>query len=77
MERKFLTLRMAAERYGATLSAWRKWAWRGDLGNALVRCGRLVMVDREVLDERLRKTGQLLEVGRLGHEGDRAHEAEK
>ena len=48
------------ERYGPKVSAWRKWIANDSLGEAVVRCGRLVMLDSAVLDERLVRTGKLL-----------------
>lgn len=59
-ERRFLNVSEARMRYGPTVSAWRKWIRDGSLGNAVMRFGRLVLLDSSVLDDRLARTGQLL-----------------
>jgi hypothetical protein len=48
------------ERYGPKASAWRKWILNGSLGDAVIRCGRLVFLDSVILDDRLARTGKLL-----------------
>ena len=58
--RRFFQVIEGGERYGGKVSAWRKWVLSGALGDAVVRCGRLVLLDSTILDERLAKTGQLL-----------------
>ncbi|MGA2857322.1 MAG: hypothetical protein ABSE40_10655 [Candidatus Sulfotelmatobacter sp.] len=58
--RRFLKVTELEERYGPKASAWRKWILSGSLGSAVIRAGRLVLVDSEVLDERLARTGQML-----------------
>jgi len=60
MSQKYLSLLAASGQYGGTTSAWRKWASTGLLGDALCRFGRLVMVDTEILNARLKDTKQLL-----------------
>jgi hypothetical protein len=58
--KRFLRISEAPERYGPTTSSFRKWVREGTLGDAVKRCGRVVVLDTGVLDERLAKTGQLL-----------------
>lgn len=58
--RRFFKVTEGEERYGPKVSAWRKWVLSGALGEAVVRCGRLVLLDSVILDERLARTGQLL-----------------
>jgi len=58
--RRFFKVTEGEERYGPKVSAWRKWVLNGSLGEAVVRCGRLVLLDSVILDERLARTGQLL-----------------
>lgn len=60
METRFLNIKGASDRYGGTPSAWRKWVRLGLLGGAVVRFGRLVMLDSTTLDRRLSETHQLL-----------------
>ena len=48
------------DRYGPKASAWRKWVQNDLLGEAVVRAGRSIFIDSEVLDRRLAETGQLL-----------------
>lgn len=58
--RRYLPLQKGPERYGGTLSAWRRWALLGLLGDGVIRAGRLVLIDTVKLDQRLEETGQLL-----------------
>jgi hypothetical protein len=58
--RRFFKVTEGEQRYGAKTSAWRKWVLNGSLGEAVVCCGRLVLLDSVILDERLARTGQLL-----------------
>ena len=60
MNKKYLSLSGASGHYGGRPSAWRKWVANGSLGKAVCRFGRLVMVNTEIIDERLATTGQLL-----------------
>ena len=60
MEKRFENIAGARARYGGSAAAWRKWVRTNQLGCAVVRFGKLVFVDSQVLDERLAKTGQLL-----------------
>lgn len=61
MEQRYLKIKDAAQRYGGSDPAWRKWIREQALGNAVVRLGRLIRIDAYVLDERLQRTGQLLQ----------------
>lgn len=58
---RYLTIQQASERYGPSLAAWRRWIWKGLLGDAVCRFGRSIRLDVSVLEKRLRKTGQVLE----------------
>jgi len=58
--RRFFKVTEGEQRYGPKASAWRKWVLNGSLGEAVVRCGRLVLLDSTILDERLSRTGQIL-----------------
>jgi hypothetical protein len=58
--RRFENIPGARARYGGSDAAWRKWVRLGLLGKAVVRCGRLVMLDTAILDSRIAETGQLL-----------------
>jgi hypothetical protein len=60
MTRRYLRVREAPEKYGGTGAAWRRWILGGRLGDAVVRLGRIVMLDSAKLDDRLERTGQLL-----------------
>ena len=62
--KRFIRVQEGQERYSPKPSAWRKWILNGALGDAVVRAGRIVMLDTAVLDERLARTGQLLIEGR-------------
>ncbi len=57
---KYIRLDEASFRYGASVAAWRRWVRQDLLGTAVVRFGRLVLLDTAQLDDRLRRTGQLL-----------------
>jgi hypothetical protein len=57
---RYITVKQATVQYGGTNFAWRRWVSQGSLAEAVVRFGRLVMIDTQVLDERLQRTGQLL-----------------
>jgi hypothetical protein len=58
--KRYLRVGEAEQKYSPKRSAWRKWILSGVLGNAVIRCGRLVLLDSVILDERLARTGQLL-----------------
>jgi hypothetical protein len=58
--KRFLRVEEGKERYGPTAAWWRKHVSLGTLGKAVVRAGRIVLLDSELLDERLARTGQLL-----------------
>jgi hypothetical protein len=60
----FRTLREARDIYGGSIATWRRWAWTGQLGKAVKRFGRRVVIDTATLDSRLARTGQLLDRGR-------------
>ena len=60
MEKRYLTVAGATARYGPRPSAWRKWIRTKQLGNAVVRFGKLVFLDSVVLDERIANSGKLL-----------------
>jgi hypothetical protein len=58
--KRYLKVGEAEQKYGPKPSAWRKWILNGQLGSAVVRAGRLVFLDSDLLDERIAKTGQIL-----------------
>jgi hypothetical protein len=61
VSRQFLKIQEASQKYGPTVSAFRRWILEGSLGTAAVkRFGRLVFLDGAVLDERVSRTGKLL-----------------
>lgn len=77
MVKTFRTLREACDLYGGSLATWRRWAWTGQLGKAVKRFGRRVVIDTATLDSRLARTGQLLDrdrhenAGRVATDKDR------
>lgn len=58
--KRYRTILESTRTYGGHESGWRRWIREGRLGNAVVRLGRLLFIDSVVVDERLRRTGQLL-----------------
>lgn len=74
-QRRYFKVHEGPARYGAKESAWRKWVLSGALGDAVVRFGRLVMLDSTVLDERIAETGQLLASPPHTNRPKRAHVA--
>jgi hypothetical protein len=63
MEKLYLNVAEASARYGPKPSAFRKWIRTGQLGSAVVRCGKSVFLDSRLLKQRLQQTGQLLVEG--------------
>jgi hypothetical protein len=58
--KRFLRVLEAEERYGPKPAWWRKHIRLGTLGEVVIRAGRIVLLDSELLDERLARTRQLL-----------------
>ena len=58
--RRYIRVLEGPQRYGGKHSAWRKWILNGSLGEAVVRLGRVVVLDTVILDQRLATTHQLL-----------------
>ncbi len=57
---EYITVKEARKKYGPSEAAWRRWIWKGLLGDAVCRFGRSVRLDASVIDQRLKETGQVL-----------------
>jgi hypothetical protein len=69
MANRYVPVSKAPAVWGGTISAWRRWIQNDALGTAVVRFGRLVMLDAEIIDQRLRSTGRLLVESRTTEDG--------